>query len=73
MRILTAFREAGIEMPTPQHDLQPRDFDPVRGVGLRAIEERRRESGVEVRSQPAPQGGDDNVPPLRPAASRQTA
>jgi small-conductance mechanosensitive channel len=45
-RILTAFREAGIEMPYAQHDVHLRDLDLVRTVLTRLGEERARQAGV---------------------------
>ncbi|MCL4766703.1 MAG: DUF3772 domain-containing protein [Hyphomicrobiaceae bacterium] len=46
--IFKALREAGIEIPFPQHDVHLRDLDGVRQVFAQALEARRREKEVEA-------------------------
>ncbi len=43
-----AFREAGIEIPYPQHDIHLRDLDGVRQILAAAMEARRQEKDIEA-------------------------
>lgn len=50
LAIAKAFREAGIEIPFPQHDVHLRDLDGIKQAFARAVEARRREQEVEAGS-----------------------
>ncbi len=54
LRILKAFREQGIEIAFPQHDVHLRDLDMVRHVVARFAEERAQKAASE--RPPGPQG-----------------
>ncbi len=60
LRILKAFREQGIEIAFPQHDVHLRDLDMVRHVVARIAEERAQKAASE--RPPGPQGAKGSRP-----------
>jgi len=61
--IARAFRDAGIEIPYPQHDIHLRDLDGIKLAFARALEARRREQTAAEENAPTGENGTGFVRP----------